>query len=328
MLDFTSALYLGLQHPSWSLRPWTSLTTGVPAALALPPRVETVARELAALQGCERAALGTSTLHLFWDLFGQFPPRDFAVYLDDRAYAIARWGVERAAARGVRARRFAHYDPRDLRGQLRRDAAAGRRPVVVADGFCPSCGRSAPVRDFWEIVRSRNGYLVLDDTQALGIFGHSATHAAPYGRGGGGSLKRASLVGPEVVLISSLAKGFGCRWPYCPEARVCPRVRGAERDASTVVRRRPRRSTRPNSLAMNRIRTRCGAPRPARPALLVAARGDRAQRPAGCSRCKRSRDRQHDVSRLHRDLLARSVQTVLHGARARRPRNRFHSDGS
>ena len=32
MLDFTSALYLGLRHGSGSLRPWSALTTGVPAA--------------------------------------------------------------------------------------------------------------------------------------------------------------------------------------------------------------------------------------------------------------------------------------------------------
>ena len=34
MLDFTRALYLGLQHPSGSLRPWAKFTTGVPSALA------------------------------------------------------------------------------------------------------------------------------------------------------------------------------------------------------------------------------------------------------------------------------------------------------
>ena len=33
VLDFTSALYLGLQHPSRSLRPWRQFTTGAPAAL-------------------------------------------------------------------------------------------------------------------------------------------------------------------------------------------------------------------------------------------------------------------------------------------------------
>src|SRR5262245_64902371 len=101
VLDFTSALYLGLLHPSRVLRPWTQLTTGVPAALAPPPGAVAVTARLAALQGCERATLGTSTLHLFWDLFGLFPAREIAIYLDAGTYAIAGWGVERAAARGA-----------------------------------------------------------------------------------------------------------------------------------------------------------------------------------------------------------------------------------
>ena len=67
MIDFTSALYLGLHHPSWALRQWSQFTTGVPAALASPPDAQVVAKELAALQGCEWGLLGPSTLHLFWD---------------------------------------------------------------------------------------------------------------------------------------------------------------------------------------------------------------------------------------------------------------------
>ena len=51
--------------------------------------------------------------------------------------------------------------------------------------------------------------MVLDDTQALGIFGHSPTVAMPYGSGGGGSLCANRLAGAPVILVSSLAKGFG-----------------------------------------------------------------------------------------------------------------------
>ena len=68
MLDFTSALYLGLRHPSPSLRPWPGLTTGKPAALQPAPGSAAIAGEFAALVGCERATPAASTLHLFWDL--------------------------------------------------------------------------------------------------------------------------------------------------------------------------------------------------------------------------------------------------------------------
>ena len=36
MLDFTSSLYLGMRHASRDLRPWDSLTRGMPAALVPP----------------------------------------------------------------------------------------------------------------------------------------------------------------------------------------------------------------------------------------------------------------------------------------------------
>src|SRR5262249_31556442 len=159
--------------PWQSLRPWAQLTMGVPAALAESPGAGAVARELAALQGCERATLGPSTLHLFWDLFGKLP-RDAAIYLDTGAYQVARWGVERAEASGVPVHRLLHYDPGALQEQIKRDESGRMRPFVVADGLCPGCGRVAPVEAYLEIARDMGGYLILDDTQALGILGHAA----------------------------------------------------------------------------------------------------------------------------------------------------------
>lgn len=70
MINFASALYLGMHHPSQLLQSWQQLTLGVPAALAEPPGAEEVAGKLAQLQGSEQGVLLPSTLHLFWDLFG------------------------------------------------------------------------------------------------------------------------------------------------------------------------------------------------------------------------------------------------------------------
>src|SRR5262245_11480239 len=105
-LDFTSSLYLSFWHDMWSLRPWSQLTTGAPAALAEPPGAVAVARQLARLQGCERATLAKSTLHLFWDLFGMLAGERIMIYLDAGVYPTARWGAERAAGRGTPVRQF------------------------------------------------------------------------------------------------------------------------------------------------------------------------------------------------------------------------------
>jgi 8-amino-7-oxononanoate synthase len=209
VIDFTSALYLGMRHESCQLSPWCQLTTGYPAALAEPPEVGRVAEDLARLQGCEQSTFGVSTLHLFWDLFGLLSRRTVVIYMDDGLYPIGRWGVERAAARGLPVFRFPHHDAEKLRRILRRTARAKVRPVIVTDGFCPGRGKPAPLTAYLDCARSLGGYLVIDDTQALGIFGQGPNLEHPYGHGGGGMLRAVGINDANVVVISSLAKGFG-----------------------------------------------------------------------------------------------------------------------
>jgi 8-amino-7-oxononanoate synthase len=256
VLDFTSALYLGMRHASRSLEPWEQLTTGAPAALQAPAGAAAVEQALAELQGCERSTLAPSTLHLFWDLFGMLARRPAAaIYLDAGAYPIARWGVERAAARGAPVRIFRHHDAGALRKLLKQHA--GARPVVVTDGYCPGCGEPAPLGDYVESARAYGGHLIMDDTQALGIFGSAPGDRAPYGTGGGGMLRWHGLAAdPHVVVVSSLAKGFGvpaaalsgCASAIrCFEERSDTRVHCSPPSAAVVHASR-------HALAVNRVR--------------------------------------------------------------------------
>jgi 8-amino-7-oxononanoate synthase len=207
MIDFTSSLYLGLKHGSKDLAGWQQLTLGKPSALEAVPGSSEVESELAQISGVERAILAPSTLHLFWELFSIFAKPGVTVFLDDGAYPIVGWGAERAAALGVPVLQFRHYDVRDLQEKLSR-AAAG--PVVVAaDGYCTSCGKGAPLLGFLDLLRERSGSLVIDDTQALGIFGRSPKPWRPFGSGGGGSLQLTEIRDHNLLVVSSLAKGFG-----------------------------------------------------------------------------------------------------------------------
>jgi 8-amino-7-oxononanoate synthase len=210
LLDFTSVLYLGMWHSSRSLKPWRRLTTGAPAALTPPPGSGAVAAALAELVGTAGAQLGTSTLHLFWDLFGILARREVSVFLDAGAYPIARWGLERVVARGVPVRAYRHHDAAALGAMLRVASRDGRLPIVVADGFCPGCGRFAPLAAYRELLRRRRGLVLLDDTQALGIFGEPDDGGgSPYGRGGGGVLRLSGERGDDLLVVSSLGKAFG-----------------------------------------------------------------------------------------------------------------------
>jgi 8-amino-7-oxononanoate synthase len=210
VLDFTSALYLGLAHPSDELGAWPALTTGRPAVLGEPPEAELAAEALAALCGAERAALAPSTLHLFWDLLGVLAARPIEIYVDEGVYAVGRWGVERAAALGAEVRALPHFDAAALAESIARGGVVGAPPVVVTDGFCTDCGRVAPLAAYAAAVRPRGGLVIVDDTQMLGVMGERPTRGAPFGSGGGGSLRFHGLAGAgEVILASSLAKGFG-----------------------------------------------------------------------------------------------------------------------
>ena len=209
MLDFSSVLYLGIRHAHHTLRPWPQLTTGRPSALEPAPEAIGVAQDLARLLRCERAVLVPSTLHLYWDLFDVLANERIAIYADAGTYPIVRWGIERAAAKGIRTETFQMHDPAALESLLHRDRPAGYRPVVVTDGVCTATGRTAPLPDYLKLVRERNGYLVIDDTQALGILGKDPAQGAPYGWSGAGTPAWHGVEGPELILGSSLAKGFG-----------------------------------------------------------------------------------------------------------------------
>ena len=209
MVNFTSALYLGLRHSHRSLRPWSQFTAGVPAAFAEPHKTTDVAREIASLQGCQQGVLSASSVHLFWDLLGMLGKRPTHIFFDSGLYPIARWGVERAGGLGAAMSEFAHQSPDALRLLLNSELRAQLRPLFVTDGFCPDCGKAAPLADYLHLAKEYRGLLIVDDTQSLGIFGQSAGPDVPYGSGGGGMLRWSRACGPEVIAISSLAKGFG-----------------------------------------------------------------------------------------------------------------------
>ncbi|NHZ35074.1 aminotransferase class I/II-fold pyridoxal phosphate-dependent enzyme [Massilia rubra] len=199
MLDFSSALYLGMRHPSADLGGWDALTLGRPAASMEPPGAAQLAQALALLCGCQAATLLPSTLHLFCDLFDLLAREPLAILVDGASYPIARTGAERAAARGTPLTVFAPADVDGARRLARSARQQGRRPLILADGYSPGAPGPPPLAAYAALMREAGGWLVLDDTQVVGLFGAA----------GGGSLRRHGVQGPHVVVGSSLSKAFG-----------------------------------------------------------------------------------------------------------------------
>jgi 8-amino-7-oxononanoate synthase len=208
MPSFTSSLYLGLTHPHRELPAWSRLTTGTPAVLGELPAAARVARAAADLLGLDDALVCRSTLHASWDVVDELcRTENIAFVMDDGAYEISRWALEHASARGVPVVQTPHHDLGALERRLV-GGLHGRRPVVVCDGMCPGCGPT-PLTDVVAIVGAHDGYVVVDDTQAIGVLGRAPRADAPFGIGGGGTLQWTGADSARAIVVASFAKGLG-----------------------------------------------------------------------------------------------------------------------
>jgi 8-amino-7-oxononanoate synthase len=203
LIDLTRALYLGFAHPHAALAPWSALTPGRPAVLGGQPGTHALARRLACLLGLPRATLAPSTLHVVTDLYGALPERVRQIHVHACSYEITRWGLERARLRGVAIRSFRTL--RELVAQL--DTPGDR--AIVCDAVCVACRRISPLRRLQQLAARTGGWLIVDDSQGLGLLGERPSRAMPYGRGGGGSLRWSAARPERVVVIGSCAKAFG-----------------------------------------------------------------------------------------------------------------------
>ena len=238
MPDFTSALYLGpqaLPPPPAGLL----LTSGRPAALAEDARATEAAQEVARRQGLDAGLLAPSTLHLFWDVFGLVPANGI-ILLDQRLYPVGQWGALRGRARGLPVVQFDSDDLPGLARLLHTYRQQGRTPWLVTDGWHPGRG-PAPLAAFTALLAPYPGaVLLLDDTQAFGVLGAQPKPENRLGQGGGGSLIWAGIdsrFGPEILTITSLAKGLGV--PVAVLAGRAARLRQFRRWAETRVHTSP-----------------------------------------------------------------------------------------
>jgi 8-amino-7-oxononanoate synthase len=207
-IDFRSSLYLGMRHPNGDLQSWQRLTTGGPALLNEPPINREIARKVAALQGMEHGILAPSTLHLWLDFF-QAIDRNTVLLIDEQAYPLMDWISRLATGRGIKVLNFPTQQIAKLRLLLQMHVQPGQVPFILCDGWNPISGQASPLRQYLDLLRPFRGYLVVDDTQALGILGKNADSGCPLGYGGRGTLAWQGISSPYIVSICSLAKGFG-----------------------------------------------------------------------------------------------------------------------
>lgn len=230
MIDFASALYLGLRHPARALGDYAALTSGHPAALAASPLARQVSADAAALQGSEAGMVAPSTLHLAIDVFDALG-RTHVLIADEALYPVMRWGIERARGLGAPVAWFRQGDlgeiarlvgrrcqrrpapgqgdrrgeppdePRGVQHAVQHGAPRGERhegpadwparpPALVTDATRAD-GSPVPLPHYLQLVQRHGGLVVIDHSQMLGLMGARPSSAMPWGAGGGGALQYA-----------------------------------------------------------------------------------------------------------------------------------------
>lgn len=204
MLQFNRAHYLDL-NPYPQQLSTQPVATGMPAVLYESVQERALAAQLAAMQGQAAAVLGASTLQLFWDWFEWVRQMPVQVFMAQDTYPF----IQLLAKRAFNTQRLQTFrNITELAQQLARMTSASV-VMVVADSWSLRTNQPFAVNACLQLLAGWCGWLVLDDTQTLGLLGQNPSPSLPFGSGGGGILPWVGVASEQVVLIASLAKALG-----------------------------------------------------------------------------------------------------------------------
>jgi 8-amino-7-oxononanoate synthase len=177
-LDFASNDYLGLaESPRLKAAASDALARGVPVGAAGSrllrgnhPEHEALEVQAAAFFGAGRALFFGAGYQANVALMSALPQRGDLVVCDALVHASVHDGLRDPKAQVV----FTpHNDPQAVADAIAAWRAAGGRgqPFVVAESLYSMDGDRAPVADLLVIAEENDGFLVLDEAHATGVFG-------------------------------------------------------------------------------------------------------------------------------------------------------------
>ncbi|KQZ54095.1 MULTISPECIES: 8-amino-7-oxononanoate synthase [Ensifer] len=204
-LDFTSNDYLALAASTRLKAAITSaIARGVPVGSGGSRLLrgnheehETLEAEAATLFGAERMLFFGSGYAANAALFSTLPQRDDLIVHDALIHASAHEGIAASKADSVAA---AHNDIdafADAIGQWRRAGGTGR-PWIAVESLYSMDGDRAPLADLLALAAQHDGFLVIDEAHATGVFG-------PEGRGLAAELEDRE----NVVMLHTCGKALG-----------------------------------------------------------------------------------------------------------------------
>jgi 8-amino-7-oxononanoate synthase len=254
-LDFASNDYLGLAGSSRLAEAVTkALANGVPVGAAGSrllrgnhPEHEALEEEAAAFFRSERALFFGSGYAANVAVLSTLPQRGDLIVHDALIHASAREGLRSTKADAVEA---AHNDPAAVEDAIRawRGQGGFGAPWIVAESLYSMDGDRAPVAELIGLAERFDGFLVLDEAHATGVFGETgrglgeafeghealvSIHTCGKALGASGALVTSSA--PLIDFLINRAK------PFIYATAPSPLIAAAVREALRIVDQEPER---------------------------------------------------------------------------------------
>ncbi|NKL65511.1 8-amino-7-oxononanoate synthase [Rhizobium leguminosarum] len=204
-VDFTSNDYLGLANaPRLKAAIAAAIDRGVPAGAGGSrllrgnhPEHEALEAEAAAFFQVERVLYFGSGFAANVALFSSLPQRDDLIAYDALIHASAHDGISAGKAEAVA---VLHNEVEAFDQAIRRWREAGGkgRPWIAVESLYSMDGDQAPLAELADLADRHDGFLVVDEAHATGVFG-------PDGRGLAAGLERRA----NVVVLHTCGKALG-----------------------------------------------------------------------------------------------------------------------
>jgi 8-amino-7-oxononanoate synthase len=204
-VDFTSNDFLALANaPRLKAAIISAIERGVPVGAGGSrllrgnhPEHEALEAEAAVFFGAERALYFGSGYAANSALFSTLPQRDDLIVHDALVHASAHEGISASRAAAVS---VPHNDANAFEKEVRRwrDGGGKGHPWIAVESLYSMDGDSAPLAELAQIVERHEGFLVIDEAHATGVFG------------AGGRGLATSLAGRDSVLaLHTCSKALG-----------------------------------------------------------------------------------------------------------------------
>ncbi len=170
--------------------------------------------------------------------------KDDYLFLDADCHASIYDGSRLSQAQIIR---FRHNDPEDLRKRLRRVGDISGIKLIVVEGVYSMLGDIIPLKEFVEIKKEENAYLMIDEAHSFGVFGQ-------HGRG---IAERDNVEKNIDFTVGTFSKSLGtvggycvsdypqmdqlrlCTRPYMFTASLPPEIIAATRENLKIIAARP-----------------------------------------------------------------------------------------